>query len=319
MLVLRRKDIEQLIDAREVVDVVEKAFEAHDLGQAVMPPKLYLSLPQFKGDFRAMPAFVAGAAGVKWVNSHPMNPTTKGKPTVMAVLIYNDPETGEPLSVMDATVITMYRTAAASAIATKWLSRKDVETLGIIGCGAQALPHIKALTLMRRFREIRLYDKYPARVERLQALVPDLPLVASSREGAAACDVVCTITPGYEVVFHKADLRPGQHINAVGADAPEKQEFEAEVLKAVSIFVDDMEQACHSGEVSGPLEASVIRREDIKGTLGQVVVGKLPGRTEEREVTMFDSTGLAIQDIATAAYLYRKARERGVGLEVDLL
>ncbi|HHV78395.1 MAG TPA: ornithine cyclodeaminase family protein [Firmicutes bacterium] len=319
MLILKRKDIEQLIDVAEVTNVVEKAFEAHGLGEVVMPPKLYLSLPQYKGDFRAMPAYVRGASGVKWVNSHPFNPSTKGLPTVMAVLVYNDPETGLPLAVMDATSITKYRTAAASAIATKWLARRDVRSLGVIGCGAQAGPHIKAISLVRDFKEIRVFDKDPKRVEALADSLEGLPVKAVSREVAAACDVVCTITPGYDVVFWKKDLRAGQHINAVGADAPEKQEFEAEALKEVKLYVDDMEQACHSGEVSGPLEHGVIGRDHIRGTIGQIVAGKVPGRQSADEITMFDSTGLAIQDIATAAYLYEKARREKVGLEVDLL
>ena len=319
MLVLGRKQIEEIIDMRKVVEVVEAAFRSHGLGQVSMPPKLYLSLPQYGGDFRAMPAFVNGAAGVKWVNSHPGNPKTKNLPTVMAVLIYNDPATGLPLAVMDATLITKYRTAAASAIAVKHLARKGARTVGMIGCGAQAGPHLTALQTVMNIEEVFLYDADSLRAQALAREFNHLKARVKPLAEVAKADVICTITPGYGRVLESEWVRPGAHINAVGADAPEKQELDPKILNMARVFVDDVEQACHSGEISGPIEAGTFAPSDIAGTLGQVVAGLRQGRTSDADITLFDSTGLAIQDVSTARYVYEEALKRGVGLHVDLL
>jgi ornithine cyclodeaminase/alanine dehydrogenase len=319
MLIISRQAIEQIIEPEKVLAVVEDAFASYGRGLAKMPPKLYLDLPEHSGDFRAMPAYVNGAAGLKWVNSHPLNPGRFGKPTVMAVLIYNDPATGEPLAVMDATAITMYRTAAATAIATKHLARKDSSSLSIIGCGAQAGPHVVYLDHVMGFKEILLYDIDPARAAKVRDLCPQKCRAVATVAEAAEADVVTTITPGNRIVLTKDQIKEGHHINAVGADALGKQELDPQVLLASSVFVDDMAQATHSGEVSTPIHEGVYSETMIAGTLGDVVTGKLPGRKSAAEVTLFDSTGLAIEDIATAKYLYEKALATGVGLKVDLL
>jgi ornithine cyclodeaminase/alanine dehydrogenase len=319
MLIISRQVIEQIIEPDKVLEVVEDAFKSYSLGRAKMPPKLYLDLPEYAGDFRAMPAYVNGAAGVKWVNSHPQNPGRFGKPTVMAVLVYNDPTTGEPLAVMDATSITMYRTAAATAVATKHLARKDSSTLGIIGCGAQARPHLVYLDQVMGFNEVLLYDIDPERAARVAAVAPKKCRVVASVAEAAKADVVTTITPGNRIVLTKDHVRDGHHINCVGADALGKQELDPQILLSSRVFVDDMAQATHSGEVSTPIHNGIYNEAMIAGTLGDVVTGKIPGRKSAAEVTLFDSTGLAIEDIATAKYLYEKALALGAGLKVDLI
>ncbi len=319
MLIISRQTIERIIEVGNVLQVVENAFESYGLGKAKMPPKLYLDLPEYAGDFRAMPAYVNGAAGVKWVNSHPQNPARYQKPTVMAVLIYNDPTTGEPLAVMDATAITMYRTAAATAVATKHIARKDSKTLAIIGCGAQAAPHLVSLDRVMDFEQVFLYDVDPTRASRVAAISPQKCEVVASAKEAAQADVVTTITPGNRIALTIEDVRKGQHINAIGADALGKQELDPRILLSARVFVDDMAQATHSGEVSTPIHDGTYKASMIAGTLGDVIIGKTQGRTSADEITLFDSTGLAIEDIATAKYLYELALEKGEGLKVDLI
>lgn len=319
MLIISRSVIEQIVRIDDVLDAVENAFVAYGNGEARMPSKLYLDLPEFKGDFRAMPAFVNGAAGVKWVNSHPENPVKFGKPTVIAVLIYSDPVTGEPLAIMDATSITKFRTAAASAIATKYMARRNSRVLGIIGCGAQAGPHLEYLDRVMSFDTVLLYDRDASRAANVARLMPGKCKLVQSAKQAAQADVVTTITPGNSIVLYKNDIPTGCHINAVGADALGKQELDPEILKMARVIVDDMAQATHSGEVSTPIHDGIYDESMIAGTLGAVVTGRVKGRTDESEITLFDSTGLAIEDIAMAKYVYEQARKMGLGFEAEII
>lgn len=319
MLIISRTVVTQIIETGRVLDAVEGAFRAHGLGQVRMPPKVYLELPEYGGDLRAMPAFVNGAAGIKWVNSHPGNPAKHGKPTVMALLIYNDPETGEPLAVMDATVITKHRTAAASAIATKYLARPGSKSMGLIGCGVQALPHIVYIDHVMNLDTILLYDRVKERALALACSMPDKCRVVSSPAEAASADIVTTITPGHEKVLWKKQVSAGCHINAVGADALGKQEMDHEILHMAKVLVDDMAQATHSGEVSTPLHDGTYSESQILGTLGEVITGKIRARTAPEDITLFDSTGLAIQDIVVAKYLYARALETGLGFSSDII
>ncbi|MBI3969535.1 MAG: ornithine cyclodeaminase family protein [Chloroflexi bacterium] len=301
-----------------VIETVTAVFAAFGRHEALMPPKVYLDLPQYAGDFRAMPAYVAGAAGVKWVNSHPENPKRYNLPTVMAVLILNDPATARPLAIMDGTIITQYRTGAAAAVATQHLARPDARSLGVVGCGAQAIAHVEAITAVRTFEEIRLFDVDPERARRVAAAVPQLPARVTSIEATAGADVVLTLTPVTKPIVRREWVKPGAHVNAMGADAAGKQELDSELTLAARVFVDAWEQASHSGEINVLVHQGRLDRQSIAGELGEVVAGLLPGRLGD-EITIFDSTGLAVQDIATAKYLYEEALKRGVGTEIELL
>jgi ornithine cyclodeaminase/alanine dehydrogenase len=319
MLIISRQTVEQMVSVEWVLEVVEAAFFEHGQLRVKMPPKLYLDLPEYDGDFRAMPAFVNGAAGLKWVNSHPKNPSRFGKPTVMAILIYNNPATGEPLAVMDATAITKFRTAAATAVATRYLADKDSKTLSIIGCGAQAGPHLVYLDHVMHFEHILLYDRDTSRAQQVARSIPGKCRVVASAREAARADVVTTITPGNERVLSRRDITGGCHINAIGADALGKQELDPGILLAARVFVDDMAQATHSGEVSTPIHEGIYKESMIAGTLGEVVTGKVKARYGKDDITLFDSTGLAIEDIAMAKHIYEQALAQGLGLKVDLI
>ncbi|MEW6034190.1 MAG: ornithine cyclodeaminase family protein [Chloroflexota bacterium] len=315
-LLLSKGDISGLLDMAEVIGVVEQAFRDHAAGRAQMPPKVYIKVE--KGDFRAMPCALPGAAGIKWVNVHPGNPRL-GLPTVIGVFIYSDPDTAYPLAIMDATEFTAYRTAAASACASRHLARPDSRTLGLIGAGRQAHMHLLSHAATFPLEAIRVYDIRPEAVAAFIARFPQFKVTGASAEEAAASDIVCTLTPATAPVLRASWARPGTHINAVGADAPGKQELDPEILKTARVVVDDMAQSCHAGEVNVPLRQGLFRKEQIWATLGEVISGARPGREHARMVTVFDSTGLAIEDLATAKMLYQKARERGGYLSVNLV
>lgn len=314
-LLLTAKDLRTLYTTDIGLAATERAFLAHGKGEALMPPKVYLSLPQHDGDFRAMPAYLGGAAGVKWVNAHPRNPEKHHLPTVRAVYVLSDPETASPLAIMDGTLLTAWRTGAAAGVASKYLAKKKPRTLGLVGSGVQARVFIDTHRALFGELELLLADASEAAAKALQAEKGGR--IVSVQEASGA-DIVCTSTPVRSPIVKREWIRPGTHINAMGADAPGKQELDARILLDGRIFIDDFEQATHSGEVNVPLHDGLLREDQIFGTLGEVVAGKKQGRAGD-EVTIFDSTGLALQDLSLAKALYEAAKAKGVGQSIDLV
>jgi len=315
-LLLSKNDVVELLDMREVMGVVEQAFREYAEGRAQMPSKVYIELE--KGDFRAMPAAVSGAVGVKWINVHHGN-RELGLPTIMGILIYSDPDTAYPLAIMDATEITAYRTAATSAVASRYLAQPDSRTLGLIGAGRQAYMHIQSHTLIFSLDEIKIFDQRSDAVDVLIGHFPSFNLKKASAEEVAGCDIVCTLTPATAPVVKRSWIKPGTHINAVGADAAGKQELDSEILIRAHVIVDDIAQACRGGEINVAISKGLFAREQIWGTLGEIIAGTKQGRRDENEITLFDSTGLAIEDIATARLVHQKARAEGRYLSVDIV
>jgi alanine dehydrogenase len=315
-LLLDRNTVRTLMRMADVINVVEEAFKMCGEGKGKMPAKVYLSVEQ--GDFRAMPAALPGCAGMKWVNVHPRNPSL-GLPSVMAVLIYSDPETGYPLAIMDATEITAYRTGAAAAIASKYLARRSPHTMGVIGAGYQAYTQILAHVELFNPISINAFDISRAAVDRLGQSLPHLSIKSCSVQEAASCDIVCTLTPSRSPIVKREWIRPGTHINAVGADAPGKQELEPSILKEATVVVDDLTQASHSGEINVPIEKGLYSVNEVYGTLAEVIVGRKKGRIDSKAITVFDSTGIAVEDIAVAKLLFEKARQGGGYPLIDLV
>ncbi len=314
-LILTRADVGSLLTMEIAIPAVEAAFAAHGRGDVIMPPKLYLPLEKYRGDFRAMPSYMDGSAGVKWINMHPENPARHGLPSVIGVYVLSDPATALPLAVMDGTLLTSFRTGAAAAVASKVLAIKSPATIGFIGCGVQARALLKAhKTLYGGFRAL-MFDAVPSAAE---AFAKERGGFTASVDQAASCDIVCTSTPSRAPVVFRSYIGISTHINAMGADAPGKQELDPKILAEATVVLDDLAQATESGEVNVPLHAGTYRREQIHGTLGEIVAGKKPGRVGT-EITVFDSTGLAIQDLALARVVYEEARKRGVGMDVDLV
>jgi len=315
-LLLDRNAIKILIRMSDVINVVEEAFRMCGEGKGKMPAKTYLSVEH--GDFRAMPAALPGCAGVKWVNVHPQNPSL-GLPSIMAILIYNDPETGYPLAIMDATEITAYRTGAAAAIASKYLARRDSHTIGIIGAGFQAHTQILAHAELFSSISINVFDVSKAAVDRLMHSLSQFPIRNCSIQEAVASDIVCTLTPSRSPIIKKEWIAAGTHINAVGADAPGKQELDPSILKEAVVVVDDLKQASTSGEINVPIQKGIYSIREVYGTLAELVVGKKKARTDNRLITVFDSTGIAVEDIAVAKLLFEKAQQVSGYPSIDLV
>ena len=306
-LFLGKREVLPLLDMQEIIPAVENAFHQWALGKAQMPPKSYLTVE--RGDFRAMPASLPGAAGMKWVNVHPGNPS-KNLPTVMAVIIYSDPETGYPLAVMDGTDITAYRTGAASAVASKYLARKNAHTLGLVGAGRQAYTQLLAHAAIYDLKLVKVYDISAPTVERFIRAFPQYHIESRSLPDTIDADIVCTVTPAHQPVVKKEWVKLGVHINAVGADAHGKEELEPDILNEAVIFVDDLRQASTSGEVNVPLDRGLLDPNRIRGSLGDLVAGLKKGRASDRDITLFDATGLAIEDIAVARLIYEKVKDK---------
>ncbi len=314
-LVLTRVDVEHVVTMKLAVAAVESAFAAFGRGEASMPPKVYLPIEDHHGDFRAMPSRLGDSAGIKWVNVHARNRRDYGLPTVMGVFVLNDPANAFPLAVMDATLLTSLRTGAAGAVASKYLASGRPATISFIGAGVQARTLHGAHRVVYPSFEPLVHDRNESVARKLANEIEGRVV---SLEAAAAADIVCTATPSRAPFVRAEWIRPGAHINAMGADAPGKQELASEVLKHAAVYIDDIHQATGSGEINVPLSKGDFAVEEIAGTLGEVVAGKLP-RPSAKTTTVFDSTGLAIQDVALARAIYDLAKESGLGLEIDLL
>jgi ornithine cyclodeaminase/alanine dehydrogenase-like protein (mu-crystallin family) len=279
------------ISPGEAIERVREGFVEYASGQWQMPPKVYLDVPP-AGDFRAMPAKGGGLAILKWVTSFPRNPEA-GLPVVMGMICVSSAEDGKPLALVDVRAVTALRTGAVAALAAQELGREDARSAGIVGCGLHGAWAARCLAAAEYGPGV-CFDPDPEAAGRLAG---ELGWEAGSREDALACDVVTCVTPGYEPVVFESDLRPGLHLNMLGADGPGKAEAEAAAVAKAELFCDEWEQASHGGELTGAVEAGLVTRDGVR-QLGDVLTGAAPGRSSTEAVTLFDSTGLAIQDLA---------------------
>ena len=302
LAVFSARDVYAAVDPAEAHRAVRDAFVAYARGEWSMPPKVYVTnYPA--GDFRAMPGIGGGHALLKWVTSFPGNPS-RGLPTVTGLVLLSDAEDGRLLAVLDAGAVTALRTAAAAVLAADALAREDASSFAVVGCGVNGAE--TARMLVAHGRRPVLWDVEAGRREAVAERVG--ADVAPSAEEALACDVVATVTPGYEVLYGEGSLRPGQHVSLMGADGPGKAEVAIEELRRARLFCDDWEQASHGGELAGAVAAGAVTRADVT-ELGAVLTGAAEGRPSAEDVTLFDSTGLAVQDLAVAKAAYVKAGE----------
>ena len=298
---LSGRDVEAAVSPVRALDAVREAFIAYARGEWSMPPKVYV--PAYPaGDFRAMPALGAGHASLKWVTSFPGNPA-QGLPTVMGLVLLSDASNGMLRAVLDAAAVTALRTGAAAVLAAETLGRQDAKAAAVVGAGVNG--KAAARTFLTRGREVMLYDVDP---ERTTSVAEELGARAATREEALGSDLLVTMTPGHEILLPVGALQPGQHVSLMGADGPGKAEIAVNELVRTKVFCDDWEQASHNGELVHAVEAGALQREQVT-ELGAVLVGDAPGRTGEDEITTFDSTGLAIQDLAIALAAMERADE----------
>jgi alanine dehydrogenase len=317
--IISAADVREYVNLADIVDGVETAFRKYQQGEAMMPPKSYVELSDVNGDFRSMPAQVGDGAGVKWVNVHPDNPDRFGLPTVMGLVVYSDPESAYPLAVIDGTELTRYRTGAAAGVATRHLAPPDADSLGLLGAGVQARTQLAAIANDIDLTEVVVADLDESAVEDLIENESDrnCEIVSGSPEELGQCDIISTTTPSREPVLDAEWIQDGAHINAIGADASGKQELDPALLTQAAVVVDDWEQCSHSGEINVPVTEEKFTQDDVTATVGEVV-------TEDRSsirtsTTIFDSTGLAIQDIATARQLYTAAEDADAGQVIDIV
>jgi alanine dehydrogenase len=292
--VLDHHAVLKAVSPGDAIARVREAFLRFEAGEWAMPPKVYLDSPPY-GDFRAMPARGGGLALLKWITSFPGNPG-RGLPTVTGVICLSDATTGEPLMLLDARSVTALRTGAVAAVATQALAADGARSAGIIGCGLHGAWTARCLAAAGYGPGVC----NDPRDQVAEALAAELGWRVGSRDEAVACDVVCCVTPGAEPVIDLGDLRPGLHLNMLGADGPGKSEATIAAVAKCALFCDEWHQASHGGELTAAVDAGQVKREQVT-ELGAVLAATAPGRSRPETVTLFDSTGLAIQDLAVAA------------------
>ncbi len=323
-LLLDPADVDENAEMAEVIVAVEEAFDAYEADRVQMPAKSYVDLPEYNGDFRSMPAYMdAGewdAAGIKWVNVHTDNPAEYDLPTVLGTMIYSDPRNAFPLALLDGTTLTRKRTGAAAAVATDHLAVADASSLGIVGAGVQSYTQLEAISTVRDIEQVVVSDKREEAVEQfVEQFDDEFDVRGGSIAEAASCDVLSTVTPVESPIVSADDLGEHTHINAMGADAPGKNELAPGIVTSAKLVIDDYEQCTHSGEINVPWSEGMLSDEDLPGELGKIVADKRPGRTAGDGVTVFDSTGLAIQDVAAAHVVYERATRDDNGTPFELV
>lgn len=326
VLILSRTDLKTVLTTRETIAAVEEAFKELASGTATMPTRIGLSIADKAGWMGAMPAYLshAGALGTKIVSSYSDNPSKHGLPTVMALIVLNDPETGEPEAVLEGTFITAMRTGAASGVATKYLATKDARVVGIFGAGIQARTQLEAIREVRNVHLAVVYDIVRGRGERFaeetsRSLGIDVGTEDNPERVVQQSDIVVTASTSKTPVFDGDYLKIGTHINAIGSFTPDTRELDDSAVRRSKIVVDSIQAALEeAGDLIIPLRSGVIQRSDIHAELGEIVAGLKLGREDDHEITLFKSVGLGIQDAAAANLAYRKAREANIGTKIEL-
>jgi ornithine cyclodeaminase/alanine dehydrogenase-like protein (mu-crystallin family) len=323
-LVLSRTDVLHLLSLPECIDAVEGAFRLHADGHTLGPG--VLSVHASGGGFHIKAAGLVGEHSyfaAKTNANFPDNPRTRGLPTIQGTIVLADGANGTPLAVMDSGSVTALRTGAATAVAAKFLARPDASTATIVGCGVQGEVQLAAVAAVLPLRRILLVDIDHARAEGLaaRATAKHGLLVEATKDLRAALrdsDVCVTCTTSRRAFLGVGDIAPGTFIAAVGADNPEKQELEPPLLASATVVVDVLQQCAEIGELHHALAAGFLTPERVHAELADVVVGRRPGRTSRDEITIFDSSGTALLDVAAAVAVHEKARASGRGTVVKL-
>jgi alanine dehydrogenase len=333
-LILGRADMIGLLTPAEYNDCVEHAFRMHGLGRVVMEPKGHIVLDRYPGEWEVMPSYIeeytgAGAArpaaaACKWVSIREQN-AIHDLPAVFSILVYTHPETGFPLAICDGSHHTLMRTGAAAAVSAKWLARPDSTVLAIVGTGSVGQGTLATCATVFPWREVRVWSRTQASVERFvsseRTRYPDLSITGSTdlERTVRGADVVVTGTHARGWIVDDAWIAPGTHIAALGADLEGEQELHPRILQRARIFVDDIRQCRTDGEINVPLREGLITEDAVAGEIGKVICGELAGRRSDDEVTVFDSTGIALQDSATVPLEYERAVAAGVGVEKKMI
>jgi len=326
--ILSGADVRRAVTMAEAIQAVREAYVQLSTGQAVVPLRTPVPVAKREGVTLFMPAYLTGsdALGAKIVSVFPANPA-RGLPLIHAVVLVVDAGTGRPLALMDGTYLTALRTGAASGVATDLLARRDARVAAILGAGAQARTQLEAVCTVRKIEQVWVYDldrrAAEAYVEEMKGRGPPIPTdisaAGSPAQAVRNADVICTATTSRTPVFADADLKPGVHINGIGSYTPDMQEVPAETVARARVVVDSrLASLAEAGDLMIPLRQGLIAETDLHGEIGQVAAGLLPGRSSDQEITFFKSVGVAVQDVAVAHLILRRAAGLGLGSEVML-
>jgi alanine dehydrogenase len=325
-LLLTRYEVEAALPMAECIASQEYAFREHGLGNAQTPHRLGLKTPGQDGLYIAMPSYLggdpSGAMAVKVLTFYPNNPAA-GLPAITATVLLHDPNTGALLAIMDGASITGLRTAAGSAVATKYLARAEAATVGILGSGVQAETHLVAMCAVRPVQTAWVYSRDRDRrtdfAERMAArLGIEVTPVSSTRAAVEGAEIVVTATTAREPIVDGDWFAPGVHINCVGSGIPDRRELDDKIVQRAKIVVDTYASALEeAGDLLIPMAQGLLTKEAIHADLGEILTGQKAGRTDEAEITIFKSVGVALQDVGAAAWIYRRAKELGLGQVVD--
>ena len=332
MLILSEQDLKSILVVSDVIDAVERGFRALGRGDVRVPERLHLEVPEAGGVLLEMPAyalgvspsasFESGALGTKVVSVFKRN-FERGIDSIQSVYLLLDSETGEPLALMDGGFLTGIRTAATSALATRLMAIPGPRRLAIFGAGVQAQFHIDALAAVEEIESVMLVSRTESRAAALAGRVRSLhniPCEITSAIGAVEkANLICTCTTSENPLFDGKLIRMGTHINAVGAFTPRTRELDTEAVRRARVIIDSESPAGHeAGEILIPISEGIIGADHIRATLADVVLGKVAGRESEEEVTLFKSSGLAVEDLVTAQLAFDRARASGIGTQIKL-
>ena len=326
-LILGRSEMIGLLTPGEYNDCVEQAYRMHGEKRFYMDPKGHIVLDRFPGEWEAMPSYIEEphAAACKWVSIRENNRENYNLPTVFSILIYTEPESGFPLAIVDGSYHTVMRTGAAGAVSAKWMARKNSKTLAIVGAGHMAEGALATCNEVFDWEEVRVWSRTQSTLDhfvKTQQPKYDRFEIATSTDAetvVTGADVVVTLTPARAPIIKEDWIAPGTHIAAVGADKAGDQELEGTLLTKARVFVDDIRQCRTDGEINVPLSQGLITEDDIAGEIGEIIVGNKEARTSDDGITIFDSTGIALQDSATVPLEYQRAMEAGVGIEKKMI
>jgi alanine dehydrogenase len=326
--IITREEVTKAVNMAEAIVTVKKAFIQLSSGKAEVPLRTQVSVEKQKGVTLFMPAYLADsdAVGAKIVSVFPNNQKRK-LPTVHAVVIVVDAETGRPTAVMDGTYLTALRTGAASGVATDLLSRENARVAGIFGAGTQSRTQLEAICTVRTIEKVWIYDVVPSaasayvkEMKKHGSPIPaDIFVAESPKQAVSDADIICAATTSFRPVFNDSDLKPGVHINGVGSYTPEMQEIPARTIVRSKVIVDSRQAAlAEAGDLIISIDGGLISDKHVHGEIGELAAGKISGRESREETTFFKSVGLAVQDVSVAELVLRRANELGLGLDVDI-
>ena len=324
-IILTQSEVQACLSMSEAIEAVKVAYSAFAKGRVQMPSVQHLDVHQYNGEVDIKSGFVEdfGLMGTKIASGFYEN-QKKGLPPGIAVIVLLDLETSMPLAIMDGTYITAYRTGAAGAVAAGVLARKDSQKVGILGTGTQGRMQLLALRELFDIQEVRAWDIDKGMAKRYKDQITkelsiDVRIVDQPEDVTRDADILVSVTPSRKALISVDSIQEGMHINAIGADGPGKQELDPQIMTRVSkIVVDSLEQCRKIGEIQHALSQGLIDESTIHAEIGEIINGDKSGRETEKEITLFDSTGLSAQDIAAAKIVYEAAKKKGLGMKINL-